>query len=117
MPFRELYIYIDDFIRAMHDAHTPTAKAKILSRQVSTLQMSGTTKCNHPPCSRNNESITACLRKTIAPSHVRLHLELGRAVCIDGGLLGYAAVALACLAREGTSLWIVYQTRGQKGVL
>lgn len=77
--------------------------------------MSKTAEYNHPPCSRNNGYITDCLRETIATSKLRLHLELGRAVCIDGGLLGYAAVALAGLTPERTSRWIVTQTKGQKG--
>lgn len=84
----------------MHDAQTPTLIAKSCQVQVSTLQMSGIAKCNHPPCSRHNGCITECLRKTRAPSHIRLHPEMGQAVCINGGLLGYAAVAFACLAPE-----------------
>ena len=79
--------------------------------------MSKTAECNHPPCSRHNGYVTDCLREPIAPSKLRLYLELGRAVCIDGGLLGYAGVALAGLAPERTSCWIVNQTNGQKGVL
>ena len=79
--------------------------------------MSKTAECNHPPCPRHNGSIADCLRETIAPSKLRLYLELGRAVCIDGGLLVYAAVALAGLDPERTSRGIVNQTKEQKGVL